>query len=132
MYTLGQAAKEAGCSKATISRAIKNGKLSASQNDDNTYSINAAELMRWIDSNGRVNGKGKRNQTAKDTLETPMGNSALQAELEATKQIASDRQKTIDDLRERLDREAEERRQITTRLLEYEKPKGFWARLMGV
>ena len=87
--------------------------------------------MRWLDSNGRVNGKGKQNQTGKDTPETPMRNSALQAELEATKQIASDRQKTIDDLRERLDREAEERRQITTRLLEYEKPKGFWARLTG-
>ena len=87
--------------------------------------------MRWIDSNGRVNGKGKRNQTAKETPETPIRNSALQAELEAARQIAADRQKTIDDLRERLDRETEERRQITTRLLEYERPRGFWARLTG-
>ena len=73
----------------------------------------------------------KQIATPFETQETPIGNSALQAELEATKQIASDRQKTIDDLRDRLDREAEERRQITTRLLEYEKPKGFWARMTG-
>ena len=45
MYTLGQAAKEIGCSKATLSRAIKNGKLSAKKNDDDTYAIDAAELM---------------------------------------------------------------------------------------
>lgn len=131
MYTLGQAAKEAGCSKATISRAIKNGKLSANRLEDKTYQINPSELQRWIDSNGHRNSKMKQIATPFETQETPIGNSALQAELEATKQIASDRQKTIDDLRDRLDREAEERRQITTRLLEYEKPKGFWARMTG-
>lgn len=131
MYTLGQAAKEAGCSKATISRAIKNGKLSANRLEDKTYQINPSELQRWIDSNGHRNSKMKQIATPIETQETSIGNSALQAELEATKQIASDRQKTIDDLRDRLDREAEERRQITTRLLEYEKPRGFWARLTG-
>ena len=59
MYTLGQAAKEIGCSKATLSRAIKNGKLSAKKNDDDTYAIDAAELMRWVDSNGRVNNNSR-------------------------------------------------------------------------
>jgi predicted RNase H-like nuclease (RuvC/YqgF family) len=105
--------------------------LSASQNDDNTYSINAAELMRWLDSNGRVNGKSKRNKTVKDTSETPIGNSALQAEADGLRAQVELLKSERDDLRERLDREAEERRQITTRLLEHEKPKGFWARLTG-
>lgn len=131
MYTLGQAAKEVGCSKATISRAIKNGKLSASKNDDNTYNINAAELQRWLDSNGHVTPPSKRRKTPLETHETPNENSALKTELEALKKLADERAKTIEDLRGRLDKESEERRQITMRMLDYEKPKGFWSRLTG-
>lgn len=135
MYTLGQAAKEIGCSKATLSRAIKNGKLSAKKNDDDTYAIDAAELMRWVDSNGRVNRQKKRTQTNGETVETPIENSSLRAELEALRQIADDRQKTIDDLRGRLDAESEERRKLTAMLTdqrrEPEPPRGFWARLRG-
>ena len=131
MYTLGQAAKEAGCSKATISRAIKNGKLSASRLEDNTYQINPAELQRWIDSNGHRNSKMKQIATPDKTPETPIGNSALQAEADGLRAQVELLKSERDDLRDRLDREAEERRQITTRLLEYEKPKGFWARLTG-
>lgn len=131
LYTLGQAAKQAGCSKATISRAIKKGNLSAKKNDDNTYSIDPAELQRWNDSNGHVNGSAKRNQTPNETPETLMGNSGLQAELEALRQIARDREKTIEDLRDRLDKADDERRQMTVRILEYERPRSFWARLRG-
>ena len=87
--------------------------------------------MRWIDSNGRVNGKGKRNQTVNDTPETSMGNSVLQAEADGLRAQVELLKSERDDLRDRLDREAEERRQVTTRLLEYEKPKGFWARMTG-
>lgn len=43
---MGQAAKEAGVSKATIHRAIKSGKLSASRLDDGSYEIDPAELFR--------------------------------------------------------------------------------------
>lgn len=60
-----------------------------------------------------------------------MGNSALQAEADGLRAQVELLKSERDDLRDRLDREAEERRQITTRLLEYEKPKGFWARLTG-
>lgn len=131
MYTLGEAAKQAGCSKATISRAIKRGKLSASKNDDNSYSIDPAELTRWVDSNGHVTVSQKRSKTPDETGETPPEIRELRAKLEASEQLARDRQQTIDDLRDRLDQESQERRQITMRLLEYEKPKGFWARLFG-
>ena len=130
MYTLGQAAKAAGCSKATISRAIKNGKLSATRRDDKTYAINPAELDRWIDGNSHRNSKMNQIVTADKTGETPLENSALRTELEAMRQIADDRQKTIDDLRERLDAESEERRKLTMMLTD-QRPKGFWARLTG-
>ena len=56
----------------------------------------------------------------------------LQAELDAARQLAAERQKTIDDLRTRLDQESEERRQLTAMLTDQRtKRKGFWARLVG-
>lgn len=44
--TLGQAAKECGKSKATISKAIKSGKLSVSAQTSAGYEIDPAELFR--------------------------------------------------------------------------------------
>ena len=45
-FTLGQAAKKTGVSKATISRDIKKGKLSAERQEDGSYKIQASELFR--------------------------------------------------------------------------------------
>ncbi len=44
--TLSQAAKAAGKSKSTLSRAIKTGRLSATRLDDGNFSIDPAELFR--------------------------------------------------------------------------------------
>jgi excisionase family DNA binding protein len=46
MLTLGQAAKETGISKPTISKAIKQGRLSATQTARGEYQIDPAELFR--------------------------------------------------------------------------------------
>ena len=46
VYTLGQAAKACGMSKATLSKAVKSGKISASKNTDGSFSIEAVELHR--------------------------------------------------------------------------------------
>ena len=45
-FTIGTAAKETGKSKATISREIKKGKLSAKKKEDGSYEIQAVELFR--------------------------------------------------------------------------------------
>ena len=45
-YTLGDAAKATGKSKPTISRAIKNGTISAIKNENGSYSIDPSELHR--------------------------------------------------------------------------------------
>jgi hypothetical protein len=45
-YTAGQAAKAAGVSKATITRALQNGKISGSKDDSGAWSIDPAELHR--------------------------------------------------------------------------------------
>lgn len=70
-YTLGEAAKAVGFSKPTLSRAIKNGKLSAKKLEDGSYQIDASELERWKDGNGHRNGSVKRIITLKDTPVTP-------------------------------------------------------------
>jgi len=46
MLTLGQAAKETGVSKPTISKAINKGRLSATKNEKGEYEIDTAELFR--------------------------------------------------------------------------------------
>ena len=52
MFTLGQAAREVGVGKATISRAIHSGRLSANRNDTGGWSIDPAELYRvWSPAN---------------------------------------------------------------------------------
>ena len=50
--TLGEAAKHLGVSKPTLSKAIKTGKLSATRREDGTWSIDNAELARYLDANG--------------------------------------------------------------------------------
>jgi len=46
LFSLGEAAKEVGKSKTTISRAIKSGKISAEGNGDIGYQIQPCELFR--------------------------------------------------------------------------------------
>ena len=45
-YTAGQAAKAAGVSKATITRALQSGKISGTKDDSSAWSIDPAELHR--------------------------------------------------------------------------------------
>lgn len=46
VLTLGQAARLAGTSKTTLTRAIRAGRLSATRRDDGSYEIAPAELCR--------------------------------------------------------------------------------------
>ncbi|WP_243614826.1 excisionase family DNA-binding protein [Shimia aestuarii] len=143
-YTLGEAAKAVGFSKPTLSRAIKNGKLSAKRLDDRSYSIDAAELERWKDANGHRNGAAKRIATPAETLETPHETSALQAEVEKLRaQVQSDQrergflEQRIEDLKERAERAERKEDQLHALLVDLrpqavaEPRKGFWGRLFG-
>lgn len=111
-----QAAKETGKSIPTITRAIKSGKLSAHKTETGGFEIDPAELFRVFD---RVT------ETANDTPpklghETPNDNGVLQAKLEAKDEQIALLMSERDDLRRRLDQEAEERRKLTARLLTYQ------------
>ena len=143
-YTLGEAAKAVGFSKPTLSRAIKNGKLSAIRLDDGSYSIDAAELERWKDANGHRNGAVKRIATPAETPETPSETSALQAEVEKLRaQAQSDQrergflEQRIEDLKERAERAERKEDQLHALLVDLRPQtvatprKGFWGRLFG-
>ena len=138
-YTLGQVAKEAGCSKSTIQRAVKSGKISATRLDDNSYAIEPAELQRWFGSNGHRNGKMTRIATPDDAGVNHPEQAVSSAEIEGLRAQVALLTSERDDLRKRLDSETAERRekdrQLTALLTDQrtapEPPRGFWARLRG-
>lgn len=125
-YTLGEAAKAAGKSKATISKAIKSGRLSAIREETGAFRIEAAELHRVYP----LNVENEQDRTPKETQETLEKGPAikeLQARLEAAHERLADKEAMIADLRE--DRDCW-RQQATARLAD-QRPKGFWKRLFG-
>ncbi len=139
-----QAAKSVGKSIPTITRAIKNGKLSAVKLDGGGYEIEASELYRvWPAVTGeRVSSR--KNLAS----ETHIKDNVLRGEVDALrKQIdlmeaerereRSQLSETIEDLRKRLDAESSERRALTAQITDQRekhavKPKSnLWKRLIG-
>ena len=138
MYvTLGEAARRTGLSKATISRAVKSGKLSAAEVHPNgSYSIDLAELARVYDLKP---GDGFTNPLVKH-LETPPEMGGLQVEIAVLRErlsaISREREEgerryqlaaqQIEDLRQRLDQSEQERRdkdrQLTALLTDQRQP----------
>ena len=120
-YTAGQAAEATGKNIATITRAIKSGKISASKDDSGAWRIDPAELHRVFPMAAQDLRKPEMQESATPAQEaqTPMRDNALQVELatlreriRAQDEILADRAETIADLRARLDREGEERRKL--------------------
>lgn len=116
-YTLGEAAKASGKSKATISKAIKSGRLSAVKQDTGVFRIEAAELYRVYPKTV----DGNQDRTPKTVAQTPENTPSvkeLQARLEAAQERLTDRDTVIADLREDRDRW----RQQATALLADQRP----------
>ena len=126
--TAGEAAKLVGKSIPTITRAIKSGKLSAKPRKPKGWIIEQSELFRVFDA---ITHETNTEVSALES-ETPIKDSVLQAKLEVTEQRLEDAQATIQDLRDRLDAESAERRQLTAQLTDQrEQPKGFFRKLFG-
>ena len=131
-YTRGEAAKATGKSKATISKAIKNGKISAVKGENGAYKIEPSELFRVYDANS--------SPEQKETPETPKANTdksldfrLLEAKLEAAEQRLQDKEEQLLDMRDQRDRWQHQ----ATALLADMRPKderetkGFFKRLFG-
>ena len=120
-YTLGEAAKAVGKSKATLSKAVKQGKISASKNDDGSFSIDPSELHRVypaLQSTASTEQNETPNLTSVNTQEII----ELRVKLEAAQQRISD-----------LEEDREQWRQQANRLLSHtpHTPPSLWERLFG-
>ncbi len=121
VYTLGEAAIAVGKSKATISKAIKSGRISAEKQPNGSYKIDPSELHRVYPpalSTVEAERKEPPSSTEQKTRET--------IELEVKLQAAD---KRISELEE----DREHWRQQATRLLAHtdKERQGFWKRLFG-
>ncbi len=130
VYTLGEAAKATGKSKSTISKAIKNGRISASKGENGVYSIDPSELHRVYLPIVQETGVPER----KEPLESPEVDITKESKirelgilLKASEQRLEDRDEQLSDIKEDRDKW----RQQATALLENKRPKGFWARVLG-
>lgn len=130
-YTAGQAAEAVGKNIATITRAIKSGKISAIKDDSGAWRIDPAELHRVFPPVSEGLRKAKMQEGANPTqcAQPPIPDSVLQVELatlreriKAQDEILADRAETIADLRARLDREGEERRKLAAILTDQTRP----------
>ena len=152
MYTIGTAAKATGKAKSTISKAINNGTISATKNDDGSYSIDPAELHRVFPAEASANGLEKHHLDDLEPFDLRFANGHLKAELQQLRERMADldtmhgreRQQLseqVEDLRQRLDQSEQERREkdrqltalLTDQRQQVEPPpvtagRGFWAR----
>src|SRR5271156_4463228 len=110
-YTLGEAAKATGISKAGLSRAIKRGAISAERQENGSYKIDPAELHRVYPAVAEI-----QPNEATDARGLEAQNVELRAKLDGATQRLTDKDEVIDDLRRRLDGSDEERRKVQAQL----------------
>lgn len=119
-YTLGEAAKAVGKSKATLSKAVKSGRLSATRKEDGSFSIEPVELYRVYPPLPET-GNPEQEETPEATLVNTTEIRVLQAKLDAARERITD-----------LEEDREHWRQQASRLLNsppQQARKGFWKRL---
>ena len=115
MLTMGEAAKRAGVAKATISRAIKAGKISAARNErTGGWDIDPAELFRVFPATGETGVTGGGNSAVKQsatpanataaTPETAVSMARLEAEVQGLKAQMELMRETLDDLKGQRDK----------------------------
>ena len=121
-YSLKQAAEATGKTKPTILRAIQSGKISAKKDDHGEWEIDPAELHRVYQpatdddtpTDTHTVARNGKNSSESDTLHQEL---ALLREMLAERdRRVADKDGVIDDLRARLDAEAEERRRTQAQL----------------
>ena len=122
-YTLGEAAKATGKSKATISKAIKSGRISAQKDESGVFHIDPSELHRVYPLNVS-NETPTKAEEPDDRLATIR---ELTARLEAVNDRLQDKESVIADLKEDRDKW---RQQATALLSAPPQRISFWQRIL--
>jgi hypothetical protein len=113
ILTLGQAARAAGVAKSTITRAIREGRLSGTKNSNGSYSVDRAELVRVFERRVAQQIATTAELDDGQPLPSPVVE-GLEAEL---RQRLAERDSVIEDLRRRLDAAEAERRAAHERIV---------------
>jgi excisionase family DNA binding protein len=126
VYTLGEAAKATGMSKATISKAIKSGRISARKDETGTFQIDPSELHRvYPPTVSREHKETPENTSTRVDVDGTVRE--LRARIETAHERLADKESVIADLREDRDKW----RQQATALLSDQRPKNLLQRLFG-
>jgi hypothetical protein len=113
---VSQAAKVVKKARSTLNRDISNGKVSVTRTGTGQPYIDVAELERVY---GKVDIRTLSEPVLIGQVRTPKNDSSdsvLVKEIELLRERLADKDSVIDDLRRRLDAEAEERRRLTALL----------------
>lgn len=128
MLKVSEAAKLAGVSKATLHRARSEGRLSASKDDRGHFMFEPSEVLRVFPRVSRESHESSHeamresHRDGDEAVEMRLKLANAERERDAAQQLAEERSRTIDDLRQRLDTEGEERRKLTAMLTD-QRPK---------
>ena len=95
--TLGMAAKATGKSKTTISKYVKNGKLSIVSKDEKGYQIDPSELFRVFPP---INSKHGQSVTPELPHDNPIDYSTIKAEIEVLRVRLESQTQRADNLEE--------------------------------
>ena len=127
--TLGQAAKLTGLSKATLSKALKSGKLSYVSKDSSGYQIEPSELFRVFPPKQEETPVGERLETPRVTLEKD-----LEAKLREVEWKAAALSAQLEEVRSDRDawREQAQRLALAAPSHTDESPRGFRAFFSGL
>lgn len=136
--SMTKGAELAGVSKGTVSKAIKSGRLSYTEKTDNGYLIDTAELFRVFPPKKPETVDGSRLETGDGNPGNPDNSTGLQREIQLLREQLQDRDGVVADLRHRLDKSEEERREAQARVIGLltgpepsETKRGFFSRLFG-
>ena len=128
--TLNEAAKSCRKAKGTVLKAIKEGRLSAPKDAQGRYEIDPSELHRVFPLTATDQSE-KLALTPTPDHENRIEIERLRAELKAANTLSENMAETVADLRERLDREGEERRKLTAMLTDQRAGQGAKRGLFG-
>jgi hypothetical protein len=117
-HSLATAAAACGVNKSTILRAIKNGKISATKDDNGQWQIQPAELHRTYPP---CSDEGT--ETQHDA--TPV----LAAQIAGLKEVADLLRAQLEDVREDRDRWREQAAVVARQLPDQRERKSWWRRL---
>ena len=106
-YTAGQAAKATGVATATITRALKSGRISGQKDDSGAWMLDPSELHRVfppISQQGRETPNTQGHATDTTTHERGYEISALEREVQTLREALSDAREDRDKWRDMAER----------------------------